>query len=725
MTEALTTRNIYDGKRAVILRRLKRVDLKSCMESLEKHSRFAKNLFQASKVCITIIDESIIWVLAANGTNQRPMYLVERKNTLCDRIIDPDEADYYVIPNRLISSLPSLLDQQTDDYIFGACIPLIVEDARVGTLSIEDTKPRPEFESVYLSHFKDMAICIADVLQSQMHLSDQLILGWTSLMVGVTHNLRTPLSIVTLSVSEAMTQMSNLHNRHKAINSSDLLQSLDNCRDAEIAAQQLQLVIDANSNLGNLILSYESKISPRSMMTTLSRLATHGMISRVRKRLTIMEDNHSIQWFVNETSLGEKTHRTYSDAIEQSIASAIAQFMVQHAEISVYINFESPHNSSIAHIPNQEMLDPFSNEGYIVVEVTFQVETNNELQSESKSHSKLDGHRRYEPPTTLREFDTFSQRFELQLIERLLKVVGGRISKLSTADGRSGRLVMQFPCEVVPNDVAAAELMLESKGEPIEGEGRIVKLKEVLRGGDDHEYEGSHPATDGYRENYSLDSRYDVMQSGECSEMDRGNTSQASATTETTREDAIKALIIEDGIPVQKILSSWLKRKGCEVQTAINGKLGLEKLKHDTFEIVFCDFLMPVQDGVTTMRLYQQHLNHQDAIKMQAATQNSENDSLTATSGVIEMVKRPLIIGISATANKEDLEEAFSYGMNFFCQKPLAADVLDFLVLTYQEHHDDTENLGKAMEEKSAELTALGKPMAIVSQQSLQRILTG
>eukprot|EP01035_Chromulina_nebulosa_P017474 gene17474-23026_t len=470
-----------------------------------------------------------------------------------------------------------------------------------------------------------------------------------------------------------------------------------------------------------------------------------------------MEDNHSIQWFINEVTLGDKIHKTYVDAIEQTLASAIGQFMVQHAEISVYINFESDHHS------RKSQNDPlfadsllFPNEGNIVVEITFQVEASHELHSDKIDDYKVipydnfkDGtsyitgsttsstpHNSANTPHTqtssngnssvlgstaisssssgkdypinqnprlhhqshageefkmhliLREFDTFAQRFELQLIERLLKVIGGRISKMSTLDGRSGRLIMHFPCQVSSN-LSISDIHISNESKQVINEKisdvsvptfRKVVLNRVL-----HE-----------NEEKKIDVNIKEIKNNEPTLIKPIDIINSLPTPEIEPEQT-RALIIEDGIPVQKILSSWLRRRGCEVHTALNGKLGLEKLKEINFDIVLCDFLMPVQDGVTTMRLYQQHIST-----------NPDNN-----------IVPPMIIGISATANKEDLEEAFSYGMNFFCQKPLVADVLDFIVESYEKYSSDKEKINTIMEEKIVELTGIGKKMAIVSPSSL------
>ena len=54
----------------------------------------------------------------------------------------------------------------------------------------------------------------------------------------------------------------------------------------------------------------------------------------------------------------------------------------------------------------------------------------------------------------------------------------------------------------------------------------------------------------------------------------------------------LRVLIIEDTIPVQKLLSRWMQKARCKVTCAGNGSIGLNQLMTGCFDIVFVDFLM-------------------------------------------------------------------------------------------------------------------------------------
>ncbi len=54
----------------------------------------------------------------------------------------------------------------------------------------------------------------------------------------------------------------------------------------------------------------------------------------------------------------------------------------------------------------------------------------------------------------------------------------------------------------------------------------------------------------------------------------------------------VRVLLVEDSALIQKVMRKWLENQGCDVHSALNGLLGLNKLKEEQFDIVVTDFLM-------------------------------------------------------------------------------------------------------------------------------------
>ena len=59
-----------------------------------------------------------------------------------------------------------------------------------------------------------------------------------------------------------------------------------------------------------------------------------------------------------------------------------------------------------------------------------------------------------------------------------------------------------------------------------------------------------------------------------------------------------EALIIDDSVTIRKSIDRALKNLGFEVSQAENGMIGLQCLKSKCYDLVFCDFLMPIMDGL-------------------------------------------------------------------------------------------------------------------------------
>ena len=67
-----------------------------------------------------------------------------------------------------------------------------------------------------------------------------------------------------------------------------------------------------------------------------------------------------------------------------------------------------------------------------------------------------------------------------------------------------------------------------------------------------------------------------------------------------------KALVIDDSSTIRKVIERVLVRLGFEVSQAENGMEGLNEMKGSLFDVVFCDFLMPIMDGLDCVKQYRE-----------------------------------------------------------------------------------------------------------------------
>jgi CheY-like chemotaxis protein len=124
-----------------------------------------------------------------------------------------------------------------------------------------------------------------------------------------------------------------------------------------------------------------------------------------------------------------------------------------------------------------------------------------------------------------------------------------------------------------------------------------------------------------------------------------------------------------------------MNKLGFDVQTSINGLDGLKELQSDAFDVVLCDFLMPVMDGLDCVKQYRDW----------------------------EAIHRPwirqYIVGISAHANANDREKGLAAGMDDFKAKPVTLKALKELEASSElKRVSDTLDTVKGVQKRALEL---------------------
>jgi CheY-like chemotaxis protein len=114
-------------------------------------------------------------------------------------------------------------------------------------------------------------------------------------------------------------------------------------------------------------------------------------------------------------------------------------------------------------------------------------------------------------------------------------------------------------------------------------------------------------------------------------------------------------LVVEDHDINQELIYEMLKRLGCHVDIASNGKEALQYLAQQTYDAIFMDLQMPEMDGYETTR---------EIRKLEAG-------------------KSIPIIALTANHRKKDLDLCLVAGMNDYLTKPF---VLDDLAALLQKH---------------------------------------
>lgn len=63
----------------------------------------------------------------------------------------------------------------------------------------------------------------------------------------------------------------------------------------------------------------------------------------------------------------------------------------------------------------------------------------------------------------------------------------------------------------------------------------------------------------------------------------------------------MKILIVDDDARIRELFRLWLEREGFEILEAENGRKGVEVQRRTPVDLLICDLLMPVQEGIETI----------------------------------------------------------------------------------------------------------------------------
>ncbi|PLX10601.1 MAG: hypothetical protein C0597_16485 [Marinilabiliales bacterium] len=115
----------------------------------------------------------------------------------------------------------------------------------------------------------------------------------------------------------------------------------------------------------------------------------------------------------------------------------------------------------------------------------------------------------------------------------------------------------------------------------------------------------------------------------------------------------IHILLAEDNIINQRVAQTIFKNLGYEITIAQNGQDCVDKIKENTFDIIFMDIMMPQKDG------------------------------LEATAEIRSGGYKIPIVAMTANAREEDKTKAFDSGMNHYLAKPVRIEEIKAVLIRY------------------------------------------
>ncbi len=114
------------------------------------------------------------------------------------------------------------------------------------------------------------------------------------------------------------------------------------------------------------------------------------------------------------------------------------------------------------------------------------------------------------------------------------------------------------------------------------------------------------------------------------------------------KKQKLEILVVEDIKLNWLILSSILRKKGHSVSLAENGKLAVDIINKNKFDVVLMDIMMPIMDGI------------------EATKEIRKNIDCTTP-----------IIAVTANAFNDEKQNCINAGMNGFIAKPVKNEILE------------------------------------------------
>ena len=118
----------------------------------------------------------------------------------------------------------------------------------------------------------------------------------------------------------------------------------------------------------------------------------------------------------------------------------------------------------------------------------------------------------------------------------------------------------------------------------------------------------------------------------------------------------LRILLAEDNLVNQKTTTKILQRAGCEVDTAENGTIAVQKMRRSAYDLVIMDCQMPIMDGYEA---------------------TAEIRNMDEPAGLIP------IIAVTANAMGKDKQKCLASGMNAYLTKPIERQELIELINKY------------------------------------------
>jgi CheY-like chemotaxis protein len=102
-----------------------------------------------------------------------------------------------------------------------------------------------------------------------------------------------------------------------------------------------------------------------------------------------------------------------------------------------------------------------------------------------------------------------------------------------------------------------------------------------------------------------------------------------------------RILVVDDSATVRKLVRVHLKGRGYHFEEAANGAEGLKALAKTQFDLIICDLMMPVMDGIQMLRMKDSLHNTTPVILLTAEVSDTLEQAMSSPC-VMDYLKKPL-----------------------------------------------------------------------------------
>ena len=108
-------------------------------------------------------------------------------------------------------------------------------------------------------------------------------------------------------------------------------------------------------------------------------------------------------------------------------------------------------------------------------------------------------------------------------------------------------------------------------------------------------------------------------------------------------KEKINILVVEDNLLGRKLIGFLLKKWGFHYDVCANGKLALENLKINKYDLILMDIQMPEMDGHETSKYIRAKLNLGLPIIAMTSHATEEERKKCLISGMVDYIAKPIV----------------------------------------------------------------------------------